>query len=91
MANHRQQLTQYDLEIAMASLQDKLSFRVQQKGMGTMASCHEIYGIIAEENMEFLEAIQENQTAYNKVEELLDIAVACVFGIASIKSNGVDW
>ena len=56
-----------------------------------MASNHEIYGIIRQETTEYEEAIHKRAPDGEKIEELLDIAVACLFGIASITSGGTDW
>jgi hypothetical protein len=52
---------------------------------------HEIYGIIKQETSEYEEAIHKRLTDDEKVEELKDIAVAALFGIASIRTGGVDW
>lgn len=91
MANKRQQLDIIDLQDAVESVSEKLDFRAQQKGMGAMASNHEIYGIIRQETTEYEDAIHKRLSDEEKVEELKDIAVAALFGIASIQSGAVDW
>lgn len=91
MANNRQQLTIDDLKTAIGDVTVKLFFRATQKGLGSMASSHEILGIIDEEVNEYRNEVQTNSTADHKIEELKDIAVAAIFGIASIQSGGVDW
>jgi len=91
MANQRQQLTHGDLHLAVRSIEEKLWYRAEQKGFGTMASSHEILGIIEEEVHEFKIEVHGKTAQHLKIEELKDIAVAAIFGIASIKSGGVDW
>jgi len=65
--------------------------RINQKGYGTWKSSHEIYGIIAEEVMELLQAIHDNKPLEEVQKELIDIAVACLFGHACIENRTVDW
>lgn len=91
MANQRHQLTNDDLQKAIQAIDAKLMFRARQKGMGSMASSHEILGIIEDETQEYRDEVHAKAAAERKIEELKDIAVACVFGIASIESGGVDW
>ena len=91
MANQRQQLTNQELENALDGVAKKLVYRANQKGMGVMASNHEIFGIIRQEISEYENAIHKRLDDAEKIEELKDIAVAAVFGIASIQSGGVDW
>lgn len=77
---------------AMNELYDNLKKRLDQKGYGSFKSSHEIYGIIAEEtNIELLGAIHKNEPLSEIQKELLDIAVACIFGYASIENGTVDW
>jgi hypothetical protein len=89
--NNRQQLTPQDFNKALESVKEKFFYRVKQKGSGTMASNHEILGIISQEVQEYNDAIHQKLSDSDKIEELKDIAVAAVFGIASIESQGVDW
>jgi len=91
MANQRHQLEVINLTDAMGSVAEKLHYRANQKGLGVMASNHEIYGIIRQETTEYEEAIHKRASDEEKIEELKDIAVAAIFGIASIQSGGVDW
>lgn len=87
----RQMLKPKDLMEAITGIDKKMKFRLKQKGGRTYASVHEAYGIIAEEHKELLDAIHENEGHDAIVEELNDIAVACVIAIASIKSVSVHW
>ena len=91
MPNKRQQLKDTDLEKAMVEVGAMLLSRAKQKGMGTMASNHEILGILDEELTEYRDAIHDKLGDEEKVSELIDIAVGALFGIASIRSGGVDW
>lgn len=91
MANQRHQLDIIDLKMAVEDVSEKLDYRAQQKGLGVMASNHEIYGIIRQETSEYEDAIHRRLSDEEKIEELKDIAVAAIFGIASIQSGGVDW
>jgi NTP pyrophosphatase (non-canonical NTP hydrolase) len=61
---------------------DAITRRLREKGDGAYASEHETYGIIAEEFDELRDAMRANDPA-NFREELVDIAVACIIGMAS--------
>lgn len=89
--NKRQQLTSEQIDNALCDVTAKLHYRVKQKGLGVMASNHEILGIVSQEVREYDESIHRRLTSSEKIEELKDIAVAAIFGIASIQSGGVDW
>lgn len=91
MANVRQQLTMQDLFNAVTAVEAKLKYRAQQKGLGSMASSHEILGIIEDELQEYRDEVHAKSIPKAKIEELKDIAVAAIFGIASIEAGGVDW
>lgn len=91
MPNQRQQLDPLDFAMALQEVEEKLQFRVQQKGLGTLASSHEILGILDEEYTEFRDEVHANSGEDKKVEELKDIAVAAIFGIASYRAGGTDW
>ena len=56
-----------------------------------MASNHEILGIIDDELQEYRDEVHAKSKDEKKIEELKDIAVAAILGIASIKSGGTDW
>lgn len=69
-----------------------LSRAIAKNGRGAYASVHETYGVIAEEMQEFLETLRSNNLhAVDQLErELLDIAVAAFWGVASIGRHRVD-
>lgn len=87
----RKQLERKEFEDAIDALVKKLFFRVDQKGLGAYASGHEILGIIQDEVYEFRDEVHGRGSDDAKVQELLDIAVGAIWGIASITSGGVDW
>lgn len=60
------------------------------KGTGIFVSSHEILGCLVEETREFEEAIQKNDL--NKLkDELADILVVALHGLASIATGKMDW
>lgn len=89
--NKRQRLNLNDLTKAHNDVYIKLLYRLDQKGPGVMASSHEILGIIQDEVIEYRDEVHKKSNAGAKIEELKDIAVAAIFGIASIQTDGVDW
>ena len=72
------------LEEVYDRIKQKTASKLEKKGDSAYVGTHETYGIIAEEFYELLKAMHENNTV-NFDEELLDIAVACVIGMASLR------
>jgi hypothetical protein len=66
------------------SLETKVKLRLQQHGDEIAGSTHEVYGIIAEEFHELMLAMHNNESS-DFYSELEDIAVACIFGLITIK------
>jgi hypothetical protein len=91
MANKRHQLTEDQLENAGKEIINKMRYRAAQKGMGVFASNHEILGYTTDEVNEYRDAVHGRLSDEQKVQELIDIAVCALWGIASIRSGGVDW
>lgn len=96
----RPEVAEHITENCLAMLKIKLNARLKEKGSGAFASSHEILGVITEEYLELIEAVKYKSFETNATkafeekkerifEELLDIAVGCVFGMASI--NHCDW
>ena len=79
------------LNQAVLSAQKHLAFRLNQKGRGSFASRHEIYGVIAEEVHKLSHAIEANEPLENIQHELRDISVAALFGDACIEARTLDW
>lgn len=86
----RPKLKQSDMSKAIDDIIDMLDVRLKQHGPGICASQHEIKGIYDEEVGEYHEAVHENDHSKQR-EELIDTAVACILGIASIDSGEMDW
>lgn len=68
----------------------KVIARLKEKGDGAFVSRHEVLGVVVEEYAESLSAVQ-NGTQDDVYDELLDIAVACVLGMACMHDNSLDW
>lgn len=66
----------------MAKVAEKTHARIREKGDGAYIGPHEAYGIIAEEFDELRDAMRAND-ADDFRDELADIAVACILGLAS--------
>lgn len=64
----------------------KLRYRLGTKGYRSYASRHEIFGILAEEMDELLDELRINTRAGHKNfrKELMDVAVAALFGYISM-------
>ena len=86
----REKISDTRLAVTLQNFNAQLKKRLQEKGHGTFTSRHEILGTITEEYQELIEAIQKLPLA-NVRDELFDIAVACVFGVACIEAQGLDW
>ena len=68
---------------ALCSINDMLAFRLGQKGYGLGCSIHEVAGLVEEERQEMWDEVhRENLTSFR--DELIDIAVAAIWGITSI-------
>lgn len=86
----RQLVTDEDINKAKAALEEVFRVARQRNGMDSFASSHEILGCVTEEFHELVEAVRLNKPHATR-NELLDIAVACLFGVACIDSLKVDW
>lgn len=86
----RTQITQEQIDKVVEAFKLNLQERLRQKGFGTLASSHEISGVITEEYHEMLEAVEKNNTESLRW-ELMDIAVGAIFGVACIDANTIDW
>lgn len=78
------------IDLAIDQVIQKLDFRLKEKGKGTFASRHEIQGSITEEYHELVDALRGNNSEEYK-QELIDIAVGAIFGIACIDNDSLDW
>ncbi len=87
----RYQISKKAVKAARDETFQKLLLRMKEKGWGTYASTHETLGIITEEYHELIDAVEKNVTTDEMAEELKDIAVACIFAIACLRSGTMDW
>lgn len=88
---NRPEIDLFTIEDTLEDFRENLMNRLRQKGFGTFASNHEIFGIIKQETTEYEETIHKRMSDEDKINELFDIAVACIFGAACIKSETLDW
>lgn len=86
----RVKVEQEHIERADREISKDLERRLKEKGDHSFASTHEILGILTEEVKELTDAVQANNMEWF-MKELKDIAVACHFGVASHKADGLDW
>jgi len=86
----RPQLDANDFNLTFTQLQKKMRDRLNEKGKGILISRHEMLGIIAEEYNELLRAVESGSLA-DVEDELVDIAVAGIVSLASLKTGGVQW
>ncbi len=88
--DHRRQITKDEIDDAVAQVKAKLLWRLNEKGYGCWLSRHEILGVVAEEQHELVMAVHKCGISLVR-DELMDIAVACVFAVACIDGKAVDW
>jgi len=86
----REPIVSVSIDEALNQLKLHLEYRLKQKGNGTFKSTHEILGVVAEEYHELIDAVKSNEKSF-VYEELMDIAVAAVFGAACLIQNATDW
>jgi hypothetical protein len=78
------------IERAIRKLTAKLYGRLNEKGRGTFTSTHEMLGVMTEEQYELTGAVQSNLPT--EVEnELLDVGVTALFGLACMEAKTIDW
>jgi hypothetical protein len=88
--SRRQEITHEEVEKAVEQFRRELARRLDQKGMGTFTSSHEIIGCVGEEYDEAKVAVHDNDNGQLR-KELLDLAVGAVFGVACINAGKIDW
>lgn len=75
-----------ELEDAMTALTGDLKRRLKEHGQDSFIGPHEILGVLREEYREYEDEVHANSTD-RQCAELLDMAVTCIFGIASLKAR----
>jgi len=86
----RPEVAEVWLRWAMNAVEAMLKKRLEEKGDGALISYHEILGVVTEEYHELCGAVESNREPAIK-DEILDLAVAAVFGLASIQSGACGW
>ena len=86
----RAQLSADDIDLTFTQLQRKAADRLNEKGKHILISRHEMLGLITEEYHELVYAVQHGTLA-GVEDELVDIGVACIVSLASLKTGGVQW
>lgn len=82
----RRQLTDEMIDATVSFVAQEFARRLRQKGRGALVGPHEGLGIIVEEYDELIDAIRANDRS-ETVKESADLAVACMFGIASLMTE----
>lgn len=82
----RVEVPEADVLHTILELSKQLRTRLDKHGPLSYIGAHEVYGICAEEVAELLDAIRQNDK-YLTINELYDIAVAAIFGIASLNAH----
>lgn len=88
---NRSEVTDEQVTKGSIDFAEMLEYRLAHKGHGSYASRHEILGIVEEELLEAKEAIRvDGQAGYDHyAQELLDIAVAALFGYICLRSGHI--
>lgn len=82
----RPPVTTSQIDQALERVKERALANMAKHGAGAYASRHEAYGVLAEEMLELLVAIQNTHYPHY-IEELLDIAAAAVFAVASFEEQ----
>lgn len=82
MSLNRPQVSDEVLLKAIEIVTHHVGLRIQKHGRGAFASNHEGLGVMAEEYHELMEAVKNNDDQ-NYAEEMIDLAVGGIFGLAS--------
>lgn len=91
--SHRKKINVSYVEDAVEQLKHRIYLKIKEFGNHSYASRHEILGQLQEEYAELTEAVQKDKSK-DKLQirsELMDIAVACVWGVLSIDTKSIDW
>lgn len=89
MAKNRVFVTDSVLQSSVALTVEALKRRAKKHGVFSYIGPHETLGIITEEYQELIGAIHDNNREETK-SELIDIAVSCIFGLASLNQQDID-
>lgn len=87
---HRKSISEFDLALVTAAIEVQINKVLKEKGSGAWLSRHELLGVLTEEYYETIDAVHQG-TERELMNELADVAVTCIFGIACIKKKTLDW
>ena len=86
---NRPEISQGNINEAIKRVVNTIKLELAIKGPHTFSSKHEILGILTEEYYELVKAVH---TDVNFQGELIDVAVAAVYGLAcSLQEGALDW
>lgn len=88
--NKRKQIADGDIGKGLHELAKSLEHRFDQKGKHVLVSSHEILGVLVEEMDELKEAVRSNDIE-RICKELMDVAVAGIFGYICKEYGYTDW
>lgn len=83
--NQRVDVTDDDLMLALKRMSEGLQKRIKEKGRGCFIGLHETDGVLDEEVREWKGEVHANDRMA-ALEELVDIGVTALFGVASIST-----
>ena len=92
MSFKRPSISNGALEQTLDDLRKAIHRAIEKHGDGACVSLHEVRGMIEEERDEFAEEVHKNNIPGAR-SEALDIAIAAVWGAASIKDGHIteEW
>ncbi len=84
----RKSITNKDIDRAFERMYKAALMRLKEKGYGVFVSDHEIGGVVTEEYGELVRSLSEGRKQFSH--ELVDVAVACLIGLASHEAGGCE-
>jgi NTP pyrophosphatase (non-canonical NTP hydrolase) len=87
---NRVQVEEEHIRQGLKFLTQKLRYRLEEKGKGTFSSRHEILGVLEEEMYELRRAVC-GENNIRVADELLDVAVAAVYGYICVLNGYTEW
>lgn len=86
----RYNVSDEQIDAGFGLLREELAEQVEQKGLGIFVSSHEISGVVDEEVREMHAEVERNRAKQLK-HELLQVAVAALWGVISLETGEMDW
>ena len=88
--SERKKITQEDVNRGVEVVLAAMDRQFESKGTGALKSRHEIFGTVAEEVNELTLALNADPIEPFH-DELVDTAVAALFGVICINADALDW